>query len=521
MLRSICFSLVFVFSFLSFATETDFLQERIAKSQLELISPQAQVKKEESFLVAVRVKLPKDWYSYWSFAGDFGQAPKIKWKKIDHVKIDPLPFPTPQRKKITINKEIFYSFIYEKELFIPFQVFIEKEYKDSDLPLALDLEWSVCKELCLSQQDKLHLNVKLDESFKFNPKSKKIFEFWNPFFPKKLNLKSQFIVKDKKLIVTFFFKENIKCLDIFPKQNVDFSTKLPVLLNQNLNSCSFQVKKSQSNLSKISGLFVYSQKGEKRSALFQSYKQKALGLLWFIFMAFLGGLLLNVMPCVLPIIFLKFYNTLELKHLPFRKTLFLNLSYALGVISSFLILALFIFISKQAGENLGWGFHLQSPVFVTVLALLFTLMAFYFLNVISFSPPKVLLLFKDERFFTHFVTGILSTVAASPCTVPFMASAVGFAFSRSSLEVFIIFFFLGLGLSFPYLVLSFFPRALRLIPGPGRWTEILKQLFSIPLFLTVAWLLHILYMQLNLKVFLLNLIVFPFLVVLDFLSKEN
>ena len=101
-------------------------------------------------------------------------------------------------------------------------------------------------------------------------------------------------------------------------------------------------------------------------------------------MAFVGGLLLNVMPCVLPIIFLKFYNTLELKHLAPKRILFLNLSYALGVIISFLFLAFFIFISKQTGESLGWGFHLQSPTFLTffsspLYSYGFLLFKFYFL----------------------------------------------------------------------------------------------------------------------------------------------
>ena len=146
-------------------------------------------------------------------------------------------------------------------------------------------------------------------------------------------------------------------------------------------------------------------------------------------------------------------------------------------------------------------------------------MAFYFLNFISFSLPKVSLFFKDEKLFPHFMTGVLSTTAASPCTVPFMASAVGFAFSRSYMEIFIIFFFLGLGLSSPYLVLSFFPKALKYIPSPGRWTEILKQLLSIPLFLTVLWLLRILYLQVDLKFFLLSLSIFTLLIVWIFFQK--
>ena len=467
----------------------------------ELISPYSQIKKGESFLVGIKIKLPQNWHSYWSFAGDFGQAPQMIWKDIEAVERRALPFPRPKRKSFFINKKKAYSFIYEKELLIPYSFLVKKDYKKTHLLISLNLRWFVCKEICLSKEKLLTLNLPVGPSFQFHSKNKKIFHFWKNFYPKQQNLKSTFKVEDKKLILSFSFKEEIKCLDLFPEKRVDFSTASPSLLIQSLNSCVFEVEKANSNLSKISGLLVYSQKGKKDSSLFHSYKHKKFHLLWFILMAFIGGLILNIMPCVLPIVFLKFYNTLELKELPSKKIIFLNLSYVFGVIVSFLCLAFFIFISKKAGTSLGWGFHLQSPAFVTFLALLFLFMAFYLVDFVSIPFPKFSLGFKEEKFFPHFLTGVLSTTAASPCTVPFMASAVGFAFSRSYLEIFLIFSFLGLGLSFPYIVLSFFPKALRYIPSPGKWTEILKKLFAIPLFLTVMWLLRILYLQLHPKAF--------------------
>ena len=516
----ICFLSLSFLCPLLFAEEADPLQKEREKFQIDLISPQSQIKKEVAFLVGLRIKIPEGWHSYWSFAGDFGQAPVIKWKPLKNVKINPLPFPIPKRKAFFINEKQSYSFVYEKELLIPFKVFVEESYKGGYLPLSLDIQWFVCKEICLPKEDSLELGLKIREMAKVDPETQRVFDSWSQFFPKKPHLKSHFKVKDKKRIISFFFKDELKCQDLFPKRREDFPTAPPILLSQSQDSCSFQLENSKSNLSKISGLFLYSNKqGKQQSSLFQSYERKGLGILWFILMAFLGGLLLNVMPCVLPVIFLKFYNSMELKHLPQGKVLLLNLSYAFGVIVSFLLLAFVIFISKQTGESLGWGFHLQSPVFVTFLALLFSLMAFYFLNAVSLPLPKVSLFFKEEKLFSHFMTGVLSTTAASPCTVPFMASAVGFAFSRSYVEIFVIFFFLGLGLSSPYLILSFFPKALKYVPSPGRWTEVLKQLLSIPLFLTVFWLMSILYRQVDSKLFLLSLMIFPLLLVWIFSQK--
>ncbi|MCZ0931964.1 MAG: thioredoxin family protein [Oligoflexia bacterium] len=524
------FILVFLLFFPLFSLSEGLILKKQSFNQKEkdifhiaLVSPYKEVKKNSSFLAGLRIQLAPEWHSYWSFAGDFGQAPQIHFSKVKHIQIKPLPFPRPQRKSFLINKKNSDSFIYENELLIPFEVFIEEDYKGENLNLSVDLEWAVCKDICLSKKNKLQLQLKLSKTFKEDSENQKIFQFWKKLFPlpaKNLNLKSYFQEKGDKQIIEFSFKTPILCLDLFPKTALDFSTKKAKLLNQTEHSCSFEVKRSNSNLNTISGLLIYSLRSETHSSLFQSHKNKALGLLWFILMAFLGGLLLNVMPCVLPIIFLKFYNNLNLAHQP-KKTIFLlNASYSAGVISSFLVLAGAIFIFKQLGESAGWGFHLQSPLFVSGLALLFTLMAFYFLDILSFSSPKLPSLFKDQKASSHFLTGVLSTTAASPCTVPFMASAVGFAFSRSYLEIFSIFFFLGFGLSFPYLALSLFPQVLKYIPSPGQWANLLKKLLSIPLFLTSLWLIYILYFQLSLKAFLLTLMMFPLLLYWIFFQKH-
>ena len=511
-MKAYIFSFFFFFSFSSQAILEGESAVKAPELKAEIISSHSQVQKSKTFLLGLRIKIPSGWHSYWSFAGDFGQAPKITFQPIKNVQIKALPFPTPQRKSFFIDTKTAYSFIYETELLILYEVFIEEDYSSDQIDFFADLECFICKDICLSQSAKLKLSLKLAPSFKMNAQEIKFFDFWLDLLPrdsKDFNLTSHFEVKDNKKIIHFSFEEEMKCQDLFPKTKLDFLTTKPILIHQSSNSCSFQAGRSQSNIQKISGLLLYSQNGEQASVSFQSDQHKGLSLLWFILMAFLGGLILNVMPCVLPIIFLKFYHTLELKNLPKRRILSLNLSYSFGVIVSFLFLALFIFISKQTGESLGWGFHLQSPVFITFLALLFTLIAFYLLDLVSFSAPKISLLFKDDKLLSHFMTGILSTTAASPCTVPFMAGAVAFAFSRTYIEIFIIFFFLGFGLSFPYFILSFFPGVLKYIPTPGSWTEMVKKLFSIPLFLTSLWLIHILYLQVNLKFFFLSLMVFP------------
>ena len=514
------------FPLFSFAKSSNIYKENLQPDKnifsIALISPYKEIKKESSFLIGIHIRLVPQWHSYWSFAGDFGQAPQIHFQKTEHVQIKQLPLPRPQRKNFLINKQNSYSFIYENELLIPLEVFVEKAYQKQNLNLSLDLEWAVCKDICLSKKSKLQIHFPISKAFKADQENQQIFQFWQKFQPlpaKKLNLTSSFQKKGNKQILQFAFKTPLICLDIFPKTALDFSAKKARLLNQTESSCSFEIESLNSKPNTISGLLIYSLRSQTQSSLFQSHNDKFLGLIWFILMAFLGGLLLNAMPCVLPIIFLKFYNNLELAGQPRNKILLLNASYSTGVISSFLILAGFIFIFKQLGENVGWGFHLQSPLFVSGLALLFTVMAFYFLEIFSLSSPKLPKLFKDQKISSYFLTGVLSTTAASPCTVPFMAPAVGFAFSRSYLEIFAVFFFLGLGLSFPYLMLSLFPQVFKYVPSPGPWTNKLKKWLSLPLFLTSLWLLYILYFQLSLKAFLLTLLIFPILFCWIFFRK--
>ena len=494
---------------------------------IKLISPYKKIKKGSPFLAGIQIKMEEDWYTYWSFPGDFGIAPYLSFKTNDLFQIKTLPLPRPQRKNLSLVKNQFYSFIYRGALLIPLEVLVQDSYNKETLDLSLSLEWGLCKDICLNKNTDLNLQLKIGSDFQEDSFKKIIFDFWKDRFPQNdplVNLKSQFSESDSKQILSFSFDSQIDCLDVFPKSRLDFSTEKPKLLQQIKNFCSFEISKTKNSYNSLSGLLIYSQNEKTQSSRFSTQKEERLALVWFILMAFLGGLILNIMPCVLPIIFLKFYNNLQVKSFSRKKQLLLNGSYSAGVILSFLFLALIIFLAKKSGESLGWGFHLQSPFFVSFLALLFTLISFYLLDLFSLPAPKFPKnfpkFFKDEKIFSHFLTGILSTTTASPCTVPFMASAVGFAFSRTYLEIFTIFFFLGLGLSFPYLILSFFPQVFNLIPSPGKWSEILKKLFSIPLFLTSFWLLSILYLQLNPKVFFLSLMSFPLLIGAIFIPKH-
>ncbi len=509
--------------------------------QIQLLSPFSKVKKGEPFPIGIFIRLDPGWHSYWSYAGDFGRAPKIAFQAPEGLSISPRPFPRPERHAYSPMEgktASSHSFIYKKEILFLFEAQIMDSYPRSQAEISLDMEWFVCSEVCIAKQSRLSLELLAAPDFEPLPKIQSLFQKWEARLPSSPEasggasapggtpprIKSEFKRADPHLLVSLFFDGPLACEDIFPKGAEHFSAAPPRLLSQSESSCLFEAK-SSSRLPGISGLLVYKRAGLRQSALFHSFETKPFGLAWFAFLAFIGGLILNIMPCVLPIIFIKFQNVAELGRLPKSRIIRLNLIYAAGVILSFLALALFILASKKAGEAAGWGFHLQSPLFVSLLALLFVSMGFYLLGWIRLPRLRLPagagpLKFKDQKALSHFVTGILSTTAASPCVVPFMAPAMGFAFSRSYTEVLVIFALLGLGLSSPYLILSFFPKWLRYIPAPGKWAETLKALLSIPLFLTAAWLAWLLYLQLSIHLFVLSLMCFPLLALIALSERK-
>ncbi len=211
-------------------------------------------------------------------------------------------------------------------------------------------------------------------------------------------------------------------------------------------------------------------------------------------MAFLGGLILNLMPCVLPVLSLKIFDFVKRSGDSRWKIFSHGLTFTAGVLFSFWILAGLLLILRSGGQQLGWGFQLQSPGFLIVLCALFfffslNLFGVFELGIIftRIGSPKT-----KSGHASSFFAGITATVVATPCTAPFMGSAMGFAFSQPAYYAMAVFTFLGLGMAAPYLLLSAFPAMMRFLPKPGEWMEHFKQFMGFPLLATAIWLAWVL-----------------------------
>ncbi|TFH68040.1 hypothetical protein E3W66_07285 [Gammaproteobacteria bacterium LSUCC0057] len=205
--------------------------------------------------------------------------------------------------------------------------------------------------------------------------------------------------------------------------------------------------------------------------------------------ALLGGLILNLMPCVFPVLSIKLLSLTQHRHSGHSAWLH-GLLYSAGVIASFVVIAALMLALRSAGEAIGWGFQLQSPLFIAALAALFIIMACNLFGLFQLSFGAVSAT-PAPTLPGAFASGVLATAVASPCTAPFMGSALGFAITQSSGVALLVFAVLGLGMALPFLLLTLSPRLASALPRPGVWMERFKQLLGFPLLLTAVWLLWV------------------------------
>ena len=201
------------------------------------------------------------------------------------------------------------------------------------------------------------------------------------------------------------------------------------------------------------------------------------------------------MPCVLPVISLKLFALFNVRHRGHGAIAKHNLVYTLGVLTTFTILGVSVAALKYSGENVGWGFHLQSPHFIICMMIILLILSLNLFGLFEFKTPGGTILgdFRPRRGLSgDFLSGVLATLLSTPCTAPFLGTALTFAFLSSTATLFLVFIFIGLGLSFPFILTIFFPHLVHLLPRPGNWMEHFKKFLGLTLILSIVWLADVL-----------------------------
>ena len=233
----------------------------------------------------------------------------------------------------------------------------------------------------------------------------------------------------------------------------------------------------------------------------------------FILFAILGGFILNFMPCVLPVISLKIFGLVNQKNQQKSEIIKHNLLYSAGVISTFIILALIVILLKLSGQAIGWGFQMQSPTFVAAISIFLFLFALNLFGMYEFITPggNTLGSLKIEGPKGDFLNGVLATILSTPCSAPFLGTALAFAFTSGPMAILLIFLSVGIGLSSPFLLTAVFPKAISLFPRPGNWMNHFKKFLGLSLLITVFWLVSI-FIQLNSDDFSLYVLITLFMI---------
>ena len=459
--------------------------------------------KPTKILIGLKANLLPEWKIYWRNPGDAGLPPKIKWEAGNNIKSMNLQFPNPKRFKFFGIE----TFGYENEVIFP--IVIERLNKNKKISGQLLFEAQVCAEICVPVSFNYDLS-KLTKNYKNNSKLSDILKYKSKV-PKNVGHKDlelfSFDKFDSKLKLTFINKLNINPYDIIVEDNKGFILEKPSysktgeVLNLTINfkdnkNYEFEFLKLTflNNENSYERIITNTSNLHNKNILNFNKNKISIGVEIFI-IALIGGFILNFMPCVLPVLSLKMVQLVNLRTVNkviFRKKILFNI---LGILTSFLLLAVGTYIVKSAGELVGWGVQFQNPSFLIFMILLTAFFGFNLLGLFNlFLPPKILniLSYRGEGFLGDFITGITLTLLATPCTAPLVGTAVGFALSGGTFEIFSILLIMGLGLSLPLILIMLFPKIISIIPKPGEWLVTFKKFMAIFLLLTSLWLINLL-----------------------------
>jgi thiol:disulfide interchange protein/DsbC/DsbD-like thiol-disulfide interchange protein len=474
------------------------------------------------------------WHTYWKNSGDSGLPTVLEWELPKGVSAAEIAWPLPHKLKLGT----LVNYGYEDKLLLPVLLTLTQDFKPpllgSTLQVKLKANWLVCRTECIPQEGAFTLNIPLQSSTVAN--SADFASAWAAQPQPLSNQGSTIQIQGQTLrLAVANLPEPLfgKQLDVFPEtpevinpsapwkqawqggiwtaelplsaQRSNSPPMMPLVLTAGTAGWRTEVAVSggwpamapntalspalQSALEANPPLGGGAGSGSG-SALAPTFWVALLG-------ALLGGLILNLMPCVFPVLAIKIVSFTRQTPDP-RSQRLGGLAYTAGVVLSFVALGLLLLALRAAGEGLGWGFQLQNPWVVAALAALFTAIGLNLVGMFELGqlvPSGLASLQLRHPLADSFLTGVLAVAVASPCTAPFMGASLGFAVSQPGASALLIFASMGLGLALPYLLASFSPGLARVLPKPGAWMDTFRKLMAWPMFATVAWLVWVLGQQ--------------------------
>jgi thiol:disulfide interchange protein len=469
---------------------------------VELVPLEGSIQPGSSAAVGLHFNLDKGWHVYWVNAGDSGEPPRIKWTLPDGISASAMQFPAPRRLPLGPLMD----FGYEDEVLFPMTLTADSTLKaPSTAPLSAHVDWLVCREVCIPGKTDLALPLPVTaQKGPVDPSRQALFDRFRARLPQPLPSSAKAVFGSTPggfaLALTghpatnaeFFPLEQSQIVNAAPQpvQAVDGGVQISLKKDEN-----FHAQPAHLNgvllLGDGTAYEIHAPPGALPAAAGGASSAGLVNLLRFCSLAFLGGIILNLMPCVFPVLFIKGLSLVEASRHEHSKVRAHGLVYALGILISFWAVVALLLGLKAGGRQLGWGFQFQSPGFIAVMALLLFFLGLSLAGMFEIGLTVTNTgssLASRQGYAGSFFTGVLAMVVATPCTAPFMGAAIGFALAQNAGASFAVFTALALGLAAPYVLLTFYPAWMRHLPRPGAWMEVLKQATAVPIFATVIWL---------------------------------
>jgi len=434
-----------------------------------LIADTTAIQPGKPFKLGVELTMEPTWHTYYKISGDAGLPTKIEWKLPAGFTAGDLLWVKPEK----FNDGGIVTYGYKDSTLIATQVTPAADLQGTDLKFSAQVKWLSCAEICTPGGTTVALSLPVDKpGGKAKPDNSEAFS--------KVGFSGS--VDDLSTSAGSNHIPAAGGTDTGPGTGPGKGT--------DKGPSKGPDKGASTGESVLDGKFKVEGGGESQS------------LLGCIGLALVGGLILNAMPCVLPVIAIKVLSFFEQAGDEPARVRLLGLTFSAGIICSFLVLAAIVITLEQTGKSVGWGFLFQSPpflIFMSSIVLLFSLSLFGMFYISAPGADKVDALANKEGYVGTFFKGVLATILSTPCTAPFLGTALGFAFAQPWYTVLLIFFTIGVGMSLPYLLLCVNPKWMKFMPKPGVWMEKFKESLGFALLATVAWLVSILGSELGLE----------------------
>ena len=510
---------------------------KTAHVEAELVSERTALVPGQPTTVALRLKMAEGWHTYWQNPGDSGLPTSLAWTLPPDMAVGPIQWPVPHA--LPAGPLVNYGYEGEVLLLVDMQV-PANAVPGTTRAMSAKAEWLVCKETCIPEEAQLEITLPVAERADPYP------QWGNAIAATRAAMPGPakgwlFAARGdgNKVIVTatapagaaapgdvHFFPFHEGRIEPAGKQtfvrdaNGTFVLTLPVSYqlapdfkrvtgvfstSKGLTVGDTQVLATTIDVP-LTGAVVAGPKPAQAPAAASTFAAPAvpavegLTLVLALVFAIVGGIVLNLMPCVFPILSIKVLALSAPGHSNHKMLRAEGLAFGAGVIVTFVALAGLLLILRGAGEQLGWGFQLQSPAVVASLAILFFVLALNLSGAFEFAtlvPSSAASWSARNPYVNAALSGVLAVVIASPCTAPFMGAALGFALAQPAALTLLVFIALGVGMALPFVLLTWFPGWRRVLPKPGAWMERLKQFLAFPLYATVAWLVWVLGAQVD------------------------